>query len=200
MAKAFPNTGATVIDTVADLPAASAALEGVMMFQKDTNELKICDGSSWIITNDLDNTNGVPSSLNPFFPGYLSWNPTIAQGATNNISKSSVRAFYMPVGKFVHGYFEVIISGTGTANQRVTISLPVSPKTSGFNAFTTIGTCTLYNASNAYAYPGFIDFYGNLTLSQGPYVNGTQYLGINSFGEALNSGDYIGGSFTYEST
>jgi hypothetical protein len=59
MAKSFPNTGATVIDSVADLPAASGALEGVMMFQKDTNELKICDGSSWISMLDTDTPNGM---------------------------------------------------------------------------------------------------------------------------------------------
>lgn len=50
MAKAFPNTGATVIDSVADLPAASAALEGVMVYQKDTDRILTCNGSSWIIT------------------------------------------------------------------------------------------------------------------------------------------------------
>jgi hypothetical protein len=61
VAKSFPNTGATVIDTVADLPAASAALEGVMMFQKDTNELKICDGASWISMLDTD-TPLIPTS------------------------------------------------------------------------------------------------------------------------------------------
>lgn len=54
MAKGFPNTGATVIDTSADLPTAGAALEGVMVFQKDTNELKICDGSSWVSVVDTD--------------------------------------------------------------------------------------------------------------------------------------------------
>ena len=59
MAKSFPNTGATVIDTSADLPAASSALEGVMMFQKDTNELKICDGASWISMLDTDSPPGL---------------------------------------------------------------------------------------------------------------------------------------------
>ncbi len=59
MAKAFPNTGATVIDSSSDLPAASAALEGVMVFQKDSNELKICDGSSWISMLDTDNPPGL---------------------------------------------------------------------------------------------------------------------------------------------
>ena len=59
MAKAFPNTGATVIDSVADLPAASADLEGVMVFQRDSNELKICDGSSWVSMLDTDTPPGM---------------------------------------------------------------------------------------------------------------------------------------------
>ena len=54
MAKAFPNTGVTIIDSSSDLPAASVGLEGVLMFQKDTNELKICDGSNWISVIDTD--------------------------------------------------------------------------------------------------------------------------------------------------
>ncbi len=52
MAKSFPNTGATVIDAVGDLPASSS--EGMMVFQKDTNELKIYDGASWISMLDTD--------------------------------------------------------------------------------------------------------------------------------------------------
>ena len=59
MAKSFPNTGATVIDSIADLPAASAALEGVMMFQKDSNELKICDGVAWVSVIDTDTPPGL---------------------------------------------------------------------------------------------------------------------------------------------
>ena len=59
MAKSFPNTGATVIDSAADLPTASAALEGILMFQKDTNELKICDGASWVSVSDTNNVGGL---------------------------------------------------------------------------------------------------------------------------------------------
>jgi len=59
MAKSFPNTGATVIDSAADLPTASAALEGILMFQKDTNELKICDGSTWKSVIDTDTPPGL---------------------------------------------------------------------------------------------------------------------------------------------
>lgn len=68
MAKAFPNTGVTVIDSSADLPAASAALEGVLMFQKDTNELKICDGASWVSVIDTDQ----PPSLTKIASGTFS--------------------------------------------------------------------------------------------------------------------------------
>jgi hypothetical protein len=196
MTKSFAGLGVTIIDASADLP--SSPVEGLIVYQKDTNELKIYDGTNWIITNDLDNTNGVPSSLNPFFAGYSSWTPTIGQGATTNITKSSTKAFYMQVGKFVHGYFEVIISGTGTAGNRVNVSLPVNAKSSGFNVFTPIGACNIYNASNVTVYPGFILFSGDLIVSQNSYTNGSQYLGINNFGEALANGDYIGGSFTYE--
>ena len=53
MAKSFPNTGATVIDATADLPGSPS--EGMMVFQKDTNELKIYDGASWVSMLDTDN-------------------------------------------------------------------------------------------------------------------------------------------------
>jgi len=52
MAKSFPNTGATVIDATADLPGSPS--EGMIVFQKDTNELKIYDGASWVSMLDTD--------------------------------------------------------------------------------------------------------------------------------------------------
>lgn len=53
MAKAFPNTGVTIIDSSSDLTGFSPS-EGLMVFQKDTNELKIYDGSNWISVVDTD--------------------------------------------------------------------------------------------------------------------------------------------------
>jgi hypothetical protein len=57
MAKSFPNTGTTVIDATADLPGSPS--EGMMVFQKDTNELKIYDGASWISMLDTDTPSGL---------------------------------------------------------------------------------------------------------------------------------------------
>ena len=52
MAKAFSGLGATICDATADLP--SSPIEGLIVFQKDTNELKIYDGASWISMLDTD--------------------------------------------------------------------------------------------------------------------------------------------------
>lgn len=57
MAKSFPNTGVTIIDASADLP--SSPVEGLMVFQKDTNELKIYDGSNWRSVLDTDTPPGM---------------------------------------------------------------------------------------------------------------------------------------------
>ena len=56
MAKSFPNTGTTVIDAVGDLPASPS--EGMMVFQRDTNELKIYDGAVWRSMLDTDTPPG----------------------------------------------------------------------------------------------------------------------------------------------
>jgi len=54
MPRSFSTTGTTIVDTAADIPTASAAYEGVMVFQKDTNELKICDITNWRSIVDTD--------------------------------------------------------------------------------------------------------------------------------------------------
>ena len=66
MAKAFSGLGATICDATADLP--SSPIEGLIVFQKDTNELKIYDGASWISMLDTD----VPPALNKIATGTLS--------------------------------------------------------------------------------------------------------------------------------
>ena len=86
MAKSFPNTGATVIDSAADLPAASAALEGILMFQKDTNELKICDGSSWVSVIDTD----TPPACSLLFNTTYSSTTSIT---INNVFNSTYRSY-----------------------------------------------------------------------------------------------------------
>jgi hypothetical protein len=57
VAKAFSGLGATICDATADLP--SSPIEGLIVFQKDTNELKIYDGSVWVSVLDTDSPPGI---------------------------------------------------------------------------------------------------------------------------------------------
>lgn len=57
MAKSFSGLGATVCDATADLP--SSPSEGMLVFQKDTNELKIYDGAAWVSMLDTDTPPGL---------------------------------------------------------------------------------------------------------------------------------------------
>ena len=59
MGKVFANTGATVVDSSGDLPAASAGLEGLMFFVKDSNKVMVCSGSAWVEISDLDRAAGL---------------------------------------------------------------------------------------------------------------------------------------------
>jgi len=131
MSKAFPNTGATVIDSVADLPAASADLEGVMVFQRDSNELKICDGSSWVSMLNTDNpgalqliaTNSFSSAsstqfLNKFSSTYTNYR--VLLNATDGSTSTSMMLRFLasnntPLsGGYYGGGYKVSWTGSGS--------------------------------------------------------------------------------------
>lgn len=108
MAKQFAGLGATIIDTVADLPSASASLEGLMYYQKDTNELKICDGAGWISVIDTDTP-----------PAMQLINPTSVAGGsnTNGTVSFSASAGCRIKGVFSSAYdnYRVLIRITGSS-------------------------------------------------------------------------------------
>jgi len=98
MAKSFPNTGATVIDATADLPGSPS--EGMMVFQKDTNELKIYDGAVWVSMLDTDTP-----------PAMVLIQPTSVSGCTNtggNISYSATTSMNVN-GVFTSAYENYVI-------------------------------------------------------------------------------------------
>lgn len=98
MAKAFAGLGATVVDNVSDLPSAAASLEGMLVFQKDTNQLKICDGASWVTMLDTDSPPAMtliqPSSVSggSVANGVVSFSNT-AQVFVNGVFSSEFRNY-----------------------------------------------------------------------------------------------------------
>jgi len=91
VAKAFSGLGATICDATADLP--SSPIEGLIVFQKDTNELKIYDGASWISMLDTD----AP-------PGLVLIQPTSVSGTGVSVSNGLV-SFSGTPQVFVNGVF-----------------------------------------------------------------------------------------------
>lgn len=130
MAKGFPNVGATVIDTSADLTgglAPSAALEGVMVFQKDTNELKICDGTNWRSITDTDSP-----------PAYQMVNATVsgtgASASNGVITLSGATQFNVTCFSSEFNTYRALYTGTASASTATALRLELlngaTPKTS----------------------------------------------------------------------
>jgi hypothetical protein len=131
----------------------SVPFEGQEIYETDTNQKLIYDGSSWIETGDLDNTNGVPSGLAPFFAAWTAYTPQIDQGVTTNIAKTVTYSRYLKVGRLAIVQARLDVTGTGTSGSSVTISLPsaftfvASSGGFGFGKIFDSSTSTAYNVS-----------------------------------------------------
>ena len=140
------------------------------------------------------------AQLNGIGEAGISYTPTLTQ--SNAVAKTVTYAKYQQVNKIVHVEFQMIVSGTGTAGNKIEISLPITPFSNGANVFTGVGNGNIFDASSTNVYPGLIVLFGTtsvtFTNTSNIYVNGLQYLGINQFTAALAAGDFVAGSFTYQ--
>jgi hypothetical protein len=89
---------------------------------------------------DTDNPNtlavqtaiqNMANDLDAFFGTWTAWTPQVDQGATTNIAKTINVARYHLIGKFYEFEFRLAITGTGTASNKVTVTLPVTSKFAG---------------------------------------------------------------------
>lgn len=138
-----------------------------------------------------DNTVLPASTLNTIGAAWETWTPVIAQpggiAGTVNIAR------YTRIQKLVIAVFTVTITGTGTATNGLSCSLPITANTQ----FATHGSGILYDASTAIMYGGC--FYNVTTTAvwflgdwSGPGVWGTQPA------IAIANGDVWRGTFIYE--
>lgn len=128
------------------------------------------------------------------------WTPAVVQ--SGSVTTTTTRAVYWRAGRLVHAVFQLAVTGTGAANNVVTISLPVTAANSSSNEF--IGDGKIRDATGG---PGG-DFYGWLVLNStttcklrlsadsldGLFAGQTS----SSFSAALASGDTVAGRITYE--
>lgn len=201
MSRVYPNYGATVVATSSDLPSASAGLEGLMFYVKDSNKVVVCSGSSWVEVSDLDNTNAfseAASDLNNFFSAWTSFTPTLSGGswAAGNGTFSTA---YIKVGKLVvyRGRFVFGSTTVKDASNGLSISVPVTMAS-------TVGLV----GSASYLDSGVANFMGLITPGSTTTINpqavtvsgsSVQHSGVvtnNPFTWATN--DEIRWTVTYE--
>jgi hypothetical protein len=138
---------------------------------------------------------------------WTSYTPTLAQGATGNISKTVTYARYTRIGRLiiVQGYLDV--TGPGTAAAGVTVTLPVTAASSLILQLP--GTAFILDTSASLYYPGFPRLSSTTVLAFMPaFVSiGVGWISLGqgggvaaaNFGAALASGDVVNYSAIYES-
>lgn len=125
---------------------------------------------------------------------WTDYTPTVTQSGT--VAKSVNYARYTKVGRTVTVNAMVVMSGSGSANQVITVSLPVVAA-SDFEVV--IGTFRLYNSSGPNNFVGGCIVWSTTTVA-GLTNNNQHALGqaSSAFASALAAGDIISISLTYE--
>jgi hypothetical protein len=140
----------------------------------------------------------IKDNLNAAFPvavdAWTSYTPTLAQGATGNISKTVTYAKYMKVGRMVTVNILLAVTGTGTASNFVSVSLPFTAAQAG-NLIAGAG----WISASSVNYTGAAAINSTTTaaiIDDG----GGSFLGSSGFTAALASGNTVSLSLTYEAT
>jgi hypothetical protein len=124
---------------------------------------------------------------------WTSYTPTVAQGASTDIAKTTSYAKYIRVGKYVLCTVSLSMTGTGTAGSVITTSLPVTAATSGNMV---VGSGVYGDAGNA-TWPCAV-FLGSTTAAYLFAANQTAgYVGTTP-AVTVASSDIIAFTITYE--
>jgi hypothetical protein len=168
------------------IPASSTArpqtpTEGTVIWEDDTDVLYAYNGSTWVPVGSLG--------------AEFTYVPVLTQSTTPTITVND--ASYQKVGRRVTGNVLLsVASGTGTASNAVTCTVPVAIGTSNGIA---MGHGYLYDSSATAYYPFVAYRSGSSTMSfvRAAHEGTTPFLGISGFSAALAAGDILTCSFSY---
>lgn len=162
---------------------------GELGHETDTSSLKIGDGiTAW-------------ASLPYLIAGSnttKSYTPTLAQGASTNISKTVNRSRYFKNGGWVNGSVKVSATAAGTSGSAITITLPVATGASNVGLVAGSG---FYNDGGtqyqAVVYIASTTTIGLLSTHGTASTSTDDPIGVNP-NIAVASGDIFNVSFSYE--
>lgn len=173
----FLNTNRRFICTSSTRPT---GFNGLEIYETDTNKVYIHDGSNWIEISRLG--------------AWTTVTPTITQSGA--VTKTTTYARWIRLaGRTIVFQWSLLCTGSGSAANIVTISLPVA----GVTTALPIGNFYLNDASAGAAGNFLAPAVMVTTSTVGGLLSGNaNYFGATGFTAALASGDFIGGAVVYE--
>lgn len=125
---------------------------------------------------------------------WSTYTPTVTQ--SGSVTATTTAASYTTIGKLIIGYVFMTITGTGSANNAVIISLPVVNATTSV----VIGSGFIFDSSVPQLFPGSV-IAGSTTMALEIAGNGSTAGSTGSgFTAALANGDQLRWCFAYETT
>ena len=139
------------------------------------------------------------SDINTYLTGeggaWTTWTPTLTQSGA--VTVTVTHAVYGRWGRLIIVNFRLAVTGTGTAANAVTVSLPVTAA----RANMMVGSGTVFDTSAGLSYSGAVFLPSTTTMDFRQHGSGTTIdnrLGVAGFTAALASGDVIDGFLMYE--
>ena len=166
-----------VVQTTSD----RTGVEGRMQARTDLDQIQVYTGSAWRVLCDY----GTPST----------YTPSVTQSGAVTVTVNG--ASYEEAGSFVHVWLDLAVTGSGTTNNNVTVSLPITMSPSFGGCY---GTGVIYDASAGNRYLCGIERVSSTTIGFAVHItDGSAASGL--WGKAPNlalaSGDVIRAEIRY---
>lgn len=161
-------------------------IEGLRCYLTDLNVEQVYSGSAW-------------STVGPVHGALTAWTPTVTQSGT--VTKTVTYGAYSRVGRRIHASCLLAITGSGTASNLITLSLPTGATNDGV----VLGTGYINDASVPTWYPGIVQATGSgancyLNTTGGGLSEPNSRLGSAVFTAGLASGDAIAVQLSYDTS
>lgn len=174
-----------VCDSSADYPDSSTRREGMVVYDKALDANLTFDGTNWVRTLALTTT------------AVQTWTPTLTQSGT--VTHTATEARYVRTGTLVQAWGYLSVTGSGTTNNTVTVTLPVTA--SGNATGSVLGTAFI--GAGGVVYVGVAQLASSTTLSfrvapgnAAASLGGTGSFGVNP-NVGLANGDSVRFAIAY---